>query len=224
MSLRLHQLTNGRADWVSEFAPASQQQFLSYVVGWLSALGWQAVVAGGSYTSSALTLQLVSLNNPSYTAQSWHVTLLMIGIACFATLFNTFGARQLPLLEGVVLFIHIFGFFAIIIPLWAMAPKAPASEVFGSFSNFGGYSSIGAACFVGTLSATGSFAGSDAPAHLSEEVSDASRAVPRMMIATILLNGAMGFVMIITYVCSDSQVSSIGMSADRFKGFLHYGH
>lgn len=81
-----------------------------------------------------------------------------------------------------------------------MAPKAPASEVFGSFSNFGGYSSIGTACFVGTIAATSSFAGSDAPAHLAEEVKDASRAVPRMMMATILLNGAMGFVMIITYV------------------------
>lgn len=81
-----------------------------------------------------------------------------------------------------------------------MAPKAPASEVFGSFSNSGGWNSIGTACFVGTISATGSFAGSDAPAHLAEEVKDASRAVPRMMMATILLNGVMGFVMIITYV------------------------
>lgn len=104
------------------------------------------------------------------------------------------------MLEGIVLFIHVFGFFAIIIPLWAMAPKAPASEVFGSFSNFGGWNSIGTACFVGTIAATGSFAGSDAPVHLAEEVKDASKAVPRMMIATILLNGAMGFIMIITYV------------------------
>jgi choline transport protein len=37
-------------DWVSEFAPRSQSRFLSYTVGWLAALGWQALVAttGGS--------------------------------------------------------------------------------------------------------------------------------------------------------------------------------
>lgn len=136
---------------------------------------------------------------------------MMIGVAVLATLFNTFGARQLPMLEGVILFVHIFGFFAIIIPLWAMAPKAPASEVFGSFSNSGGWNSIGTACFVGTITSTASFAGSDAPAHLAEEVKDASRAVPRMMLATILLNGTMGFVMIITYVrclSQECQVSS----------------
>lgn len=81
-----------------------------------------------------------------------------------------------------------------------MAPKVPASEVFGSFSDNGGWGSIGTACFVGTIAATGSFAGSDAPAHLAEEVKDASMTVPRMTLATILLNGAMGFVMVITYV------------------------
>jgi hypothetical protein len=32
-------------DWVSEFAPRSQSKFLSYTVGWLAALGWQALVA-----------------------------------------------------------------------------------------------------------------------------------------------------------------------------------
>ena len=32
-------------DWVSEFAPRSQSKFLSYIVGWLAALGWQALVA-----------------------------------------------------------------------------------------------------------------------------------------------------------------------------------
>jgi len=163
-------------------------------------LGWQAVIAGGSYSTSSLMLQLISFNRPSYVPENWHVTLMMIGVACMATLFNTFGAKQLPMLEGIVLFVHIFGFFVIIIVLWAMAPKALASEVFGTFSNLGGYDSIGTACFVGTIASTASFAGSDAPAHLAEEVKDASIAVPRMMMATILLNGAMGFVMIITYV------------------------
>jgi amino acid transporter len=155
---------------VSEFAPASQQKFLSYCVGWLSALGWQAAIAGTAYVSAALILELIAFNNPSFVAQRWQTTLLMIAIALFGTLFNTFGAKRLPLLEGLVLCLHVFGFFAIIIPLWVLAPKAAASQVFGQFSNFGGWSSVGAACVIGQLTATSSLAGSDAPVHLSEEV------------------------------------------------------
>jgi choline transport protein len=124
----------------------------------------------------------------------------MIGIGVIGTLMNTYGAKHLPVLEGIVLIVHIFGFFCIIIPLWVLAPKAPASEVFGTFDNFGGWSSIGAACFVGSITATGSFAGSDAAVHLSEETKDASKSVPRMIMFTIVLNGAMGLVFIITYV------------------------
>jgi choline transport protein len=135
----------------------------------------------------------------------------MIGIGVIGTLMNTYGAKRLPVLEGIVLIVHIFGFFCIIIPLWVLAPKAPASEVFGTFENFGGWSSIGAACFVGSITATGSFAGSDAAVHLSEETKDASKSVPRMIMFTIVLNGLMGLVFIITYVsCSSAHSKCLG--------------
>ncbi|EME80806.1 uncharacterized protein MYCFIDRAFT_35772 [Pseudocercospora fijiensis CIRAD86] len=206
--------SGGQYHWVSEFAPQSHQRFLSYSVGWLSALGWQAIIAGGAYSASTLLLQLVSLNNPGYTPTRWQTTLLMIGIGVFGALFNTFGAKRLPLLEGIALFVHVFGFFCIIVPLWVLAPKASAKAVFTEFSNFGGWSSIGTACMVGQIAATTSFAGCDAPVHLSEEVKNASLAVPRMMIASIILNGAMGFVVIITYVfCITNLEAVIGSTS-----------
>ncbi|GAB7365931.1 hypothetical protein MBLNU230_g7259t1 [Neophaeotheca triangularis] len=192
--------SGGQYHWVSEFAPRNQQKFLSYTVGWLAALGWQAIIATTAYTTATLTLQLIALNNPSYTPQPWQETLLMIAVALFATFFNTYGAKKLPLLEGLVLVFHVFGWFAIIIPLWVLAPKASATQVFTEFSNNGGWNSIGTACFVGTVSATASFAGSDAAVHLAEECKDASRAVPRMIMGTVLFNGAMGLVFIITFV------------------------
>lgn len=201
---------------MSEFAPKSQQKFLSYVshcpstldattdnsqlVGWLAALGWQALIATTAYSASVLILIMVSLYNPSYVEQRWHESLLMIAIGVIGTIMNTFGAKRLPILEGIVLIVHIFGFFVVIVPLWVLAPKASASDVFGSFSNNGGWPTLGVACYVGTISATGSFAGSDAAAHLAEETKDASKAVPRMIMGTVLLNGVMGLVFIITYV------------------------
>jgi choline transport protein len=152
-----------------------------------------------------------TLQHPDYAMQNWHQTLLMIGIASVATLFNTIGAKHLPLLEWIVLAFHILGFFCIIIPLWVVAPKAPTHEVFYEFDNFGGWSTIGAACYAGSITATGSFAGSDAAAHLSEETNDASKAVPRMIMGTVLLNGAMGLVFIITYVSRHQASTTMPM-------------
>ena len=129
---------------------------------------------------------MVSIYHPSYIQQNWHQSLVMIAIGILGTFMNTYGAQHLPLLESIVLVFHIFGFFCIIIPLWVLAPKAPASEVFGGFDDFGGWGSIGAACFVGTVAAAGSFGGSHAAAHLCEETRDASRSVRKSSPSSVI--------------------------------------
>ncbi|RMY49193.1 hypothetical protein D0865_07637, partial [Hortaea werneckii] len=208
-----------RYHWVSEFAPKSQQHFLSFLVGWLAALGWQALIATTAYAASVLILALAALYHPAYLPQNWHQSLLMIGIGCLGTVANTFGARKLPLLEYVVLAVHIVGFLCILIPLWVVRPlgeKAAAGEVFGSFRNLGGWETLGTACYVGSITATGAFAGSDAAVHLAEETRDASRSVPRMMVGTVVLNGAMGFVMIITFAFCITDLEAVVSSESPF--------
>jgi choline transport protein len=83
----------------------------------------------------------------------------MIGILIVATLVNTIGARHLPLIEGIILVLHIAGFFCIIIPLWVLGPKAPTEAVFTEFYNGGGWSSIGSACMIAQLATVFSFVG-----------------------------------------------------------------
>lgn len=51
---------------VSEFAPPSCQRFLSYIAGWLSALGWQAFIAVAAFQGGVLILNLATLKNPNY--------------------------------------------------------------------------------------------------------------------------------------------------------------
>ena len=48
---------------------------------------------------------------------------MTMAICIFSVFFNTVGAKHLPLFESMILFLHIFGFFAILIPLWVLAPK-----------------------------------------------------------------------------------------------------
>ncbi|RDI80235.1 hypothetical protein Vi05172_g9750 [Venturia inaequalis] len=201
--------SGGQYHWVSEFAPKSYQRFLSYIIGWTGALGWQAGTASAAYLAGTMIQGLIVLWDETYVPARWQGTLLTIAMALVMTFFNTYGARQLPLLEGLVLCLHVFGFFGILIPLWVLAPKQSAVKVFTDFQDGGGWGNIGTACIVGQVSAIFSFIGPDAGTHMSEEIRDASRIVPRTMIATALLNGTLGLVMVITYCFCITDLESV---------------
>ena len=96
--------------------------------------------------------------------------------------------------------VDIIGFFAVLIPLWVLAPKVPAKEVFGEFRNFGGWPTLGTGVIVAQIAALAVFVGSDSTVHMAEKVENASIVVPRMMMATVAFNTVTGFVSIITYV------------------------
>ena len=142
---------------------------------------------------------LLVLNYPSYVFERWHGTLLVFAVAGFAVVFNTVLAKKLPLIEGVVLVIHIFGFFAILVPLWVLGPRGDARTVFTEFSNFTGWNSAGTATIVGVLGAILPLLGGDAPVHLSEELRDAATTLPRTMIFCTFANGLLGWIMIISF-------------------------
>lgn len=106
------------------------------------------------------------LNDSNYGFERWHGTLLLIAIVVFAIFFNTFLAKKLPMVEGLVLIIHIIGLFCIVIPLWVMAPRNTAKAVFTEFTNAGGWSSTGVAVMVGLQASVLSMVGFDCGVHM----------------------------------------------------------
>jgi len=162
--------SGGQYHWVSEFAPKSMQKYLSYVVGWVSALGWQAGTASTAFLTGTMIQGLIVLNNPNYNPTRWQGTLFTIAISLVATFFNTYGAKHLPLLEGLILFLHIFGFFAILIPLWVLSPKNSAKDVFTTFQDNGGWGSIGTASVIGQIGPIFAFVGPDAGTHMCKSI------------------------------------------------------
>ncbi|CAO2653632.1 Nn.00g030430.m01.CDS01 [Neocucurbitaria sp. VM-36] len=205
--------SGGQYHWVSEFAPKKHQKFLSYVVGWLCVLGWQTGIASIAFLAGGQIQGLVILNNDSYVPQRWHGTLLIIAVASFSIIFNTLLARKLPLVEGTVLVLHIFGFFAIFITMWVLGPRSKPSEVFGSFQDNAGWGNVGLSCLVGQLAPIFALLGSDAATHMSEELRDASHTLPRAMMWTAIVNSSLGFVMLITFCFCLGDVESVLMTA-----------
>lgn len=110
---------------------------------------------------------LITLNNDSYNPQPWHGTLLVIAVVIFAIIFNTSMAKQLPMVQVVILVIHILGLFAIIIPLWVMAPSRNSGRVaLLDFYNGGNWSTVGLATMIGLLTPLGSMLGFDCAVHM----------------------------------------------------------
>lgn len=137
-----------------------------YIIGWYCVLGWQAGIAGQCTTVAFQVIGMIALNNDDYVPKPWHVVLLTIAVVSVAVVFNSFFARKLPLVEGLVLVLHVCGFFAILIPLWVFAPRNSSLDVWTNFSNDGGWSSTGLACLVGLTSSIYALIGPDSCVHM----------------------------------------------------------
>lgn len=69
------------------------------------------------------------------------------------TLFNIFGAKRLPLAEGIFVTCHFFAFAPVVITLLVLSPKASARDVFTGFVDYGaGWPSISWTVMVGQVS------------------------------------------------------------------------
>ncbi|KAL8808026.1 MAG: hypothetical protein Q9182_000304 [Xanthomendoza sp. 2 TL-2023] len=189
----------GQYHWVSEFAAPNKQKFASYMTGWLCVLGWQAGSAAGCYLAGTEIQGLIVLNHPDYVPQRWHGSLIAIALVLVSLFINTILAKVLPTIQATILVLHVFGFIAILTTLWVLSPLAPADRVFREFNDGGDWRRMGLATLVGILSPTVSLIGPDAAVHIAEEVRNASKTIPRIMLATATGNGIFGFVMLITF-------------------------
>ena len=130
-----------------------------HIIGWVCVLGWQTGITSIGYLAGTQIQGLLVLNDSSYVFERWHGTLLLISISFVAIIFNTVFVRHLPMVEGLILILHVFGFFAIMIPLWVLAPRNSAKEVFTEFTDGGNWGSTGLSTLIGMLSPVFAFIG-----------------------------------------------------------------
>ncbi|GAB7353911.1 hypothetical protein MBLNU459_g4257t1 [Dothideomycetes sp. NU459] len=203
----------GQYHWVSEFAPARYQRFLSYFSGWLSTISWQSIVAVDSFLVGNIVQAVIVINDASYSPQRWQGTLLTFAAVLGIATFNILAAKHLPLAEGIFASLHFFAFVPVIVVLWVFTPqKQTAAAVFTHFTDNGaGWPNMGATVLVGQVSSIFVVLGSDSVAHMSEEIEDAGVIVPRSMIWSFLLNVPFTFILLITYLfCIGDVTEALG--------------
>ncbi|KAK7045424.1 polyamine transporter tpo5 [Paramarasmius palmivorus] len=191
--------SGGQYHWVSEFAPAQYQKFLSYSAGWMSTLGWLSASASGAFLSATVIQTCAEIIQPEFSFTSWQLTIIMLGFIIAFLGFNTIGSKALPALETLSLVGHVLGFIIVIIVCWVMCrPLNTASDVFTRFMESGGWGSIGTGCLLSQVTVIFCIIGSDSIVHISEEVGDASSIVPRTMWWSYIYNVVLGGIILVT--------------------------
>ncbi|KAL9596792.1 MAG: hypothetical protein Q9219_005551 [cf. Caloplaca sp. 3 TL-2023] len=201
----------GQYHWVSEFSPRWCQKYLSYLTGWLLAIGWQGSIVGLSFVAGTIVQGLITLHDETYEPQQWHGTLLVIAAVAIAIAINVFLSKSLPMAEYLILVLHIVGLFAIIIPLLTMAPKNSARVALLEVTNSGGWSTTGTSFMVGLLTALASMMGMD-----SEEVKNASETLPKAIIWGASLNALLGYVTVLTLCFTMTDIPALLDSKSGF--------
>jgi len=112
------------------------------------------------FALAGLVQEMVAVAYPDTKfVEAWQITILIFAFTLLVVAINIWGGHHLPLAEGIILFAHIFAFFAFLVTFWVMADHAPVHQVFTQFYNGGGWPTTGLSCMVGLTSPIWSFIG-----------------------------------------------------------------
>jgi choline transport protein len=98
-------------------APKSYSKFLSFTTGWVTLIGWQATTASSAYLAGTILQSTILMLDTKHVPKPYQAMLLGRAVLAFAVTINTVGSKTLAHFEGLILILHVLGFFAIMIPL-----------------------------------------------------------------------------------------------------------
>ncbi|KAI1352042.1 amino acid/polyamine transporter I [Xylaria sp. FL0043] len=202
-------ISGGQYFWVAILAPKKYKRFCGYLTGWLTSLAWIATLAVGSIFTGTIIQGLIILNYPNYAPQKFHGALLAWAVIAVCIFVNTVVAGLLPLLEGLILLVHVLGFVAILIVLVYLSPHGSAEDVFFRSLNEGHWPAQSLSYFVGFIGNVATFVGADAAVHMAEEIENPALNVPRAIFTTVLLNGSTGWGMLIALLFCLGDIESV---------------
>ena len=108
------------------------------------------------------------LTHPTFVPKPWQTMLLFWAVMFFAVFINSFTSRALARFEGVILIVHLFGFFAVLVPLVYLGPHGDSS-IFTTFVNEGAWPTQSLSFFVGLPAAVYSLIGTNPEVDMARD-------------------------------------------------------
>lgn len=153
--------------WSASFAPAAPR-FWGLLQGWITLAAWCFACSGPPSILANLISSLAIFNNPSYTPERWHVSLIMIGTLIIPFVANLWFRKFLNSIEMAGGVLHLVLFVVFIAVLVACGKKNSGEFVFGTLiDDVSGWENAGVSWGLGLLTVTFSVTGFDSVIHMS---------------------------------------------------------
>ncbi|ETN44186.1 uncharacterized protein HMPREF1541_10736 [Cyphellophora europaea CBS 101466] len=186
--------------WTNALAPPRIKRFTTWLQGWITWFGWVSVLAAYINLDAIVLQAMVSLQHETYVPQNWHTALIMIAFLLVFGLVNSMRWTFVfvPWLELLAGILHVALFVLFIVVLMVMGSRNSTDYIFFHREIWSGWDSNSALSWhLGMLTCVGSFISLDGTVHMAEETRVAKKAVPRAVFWGVVLNGAMGFAMVV---------------------------
>ena len=186
--------------WTNVLAPPNAKKFMTWLQGWMTWFGWVSVLGVYVQTAALVIQAMASVQDPTYIAERWHTSVIMIALMLLYATINSFrwAFVMVPWLELVAGILHVALFILFIVVLLVMGTQNSASYIFTHQEILSGWDTNPIISWhLGLLTCVGSFISLDGTVHMAEETRMAKKMVPRAVFYGILTNGALGFVMVV---------------------------
>ncbi|KAI1213951.1 putative GABA permease [Annulohypoxylon truncatum] len=206
-------VAGGQYSWVAVLAPSRWARGMSWVTGWFMLVGLIANGSVNNFIAANFILGMANLANPDYVIERWHTVVITYFIILTVGNVNIFAPKAMNKITQVILVWNIVSFFVITITMVATKKeKQEPSFVFQEFRNDTGLSApLGV--IAGLLQTFYSMCCYDAPAHMTEEMRNASRDAPKAIVAAVVLGAITGLCFLIAAYFCIGDIDSVANSS-----------
>jgi len=196
----------GQYHWTYLLAPKSIRRGASYTTGIVNIFAWLATSASVCVIIPQVALGMAAYWHPTYVPQRWQSFLIYQATNLLVLAYNLLVLRKAPVTHDIGMFFSLACFFTFFIACLARAaPKASTAFVWTTFVNEGSGWPNGVVFLTGLVNPHFMYIGIDGAVHLAEDALNAASAVPKALIATLVIGfvTAFPFVIAMFYCISD---------------------
>ncbi|KAJ5666249.1 amino-acid permease [Penicillium maclennaniae] len=193
-------------------APPGYGPLAAWLTGWSNWIGQITGAPSVDYSLSAMILAAVSITNPSYVPENWHIFLLTALIIIIHSVISSLPTKRVAQVNSYGSTFNILALVATLIVIPAATTNSPkfnsSHDVWNTITNQTDYPN-GIAVLMTFVGVIWTMSGYDSPFHLSEECSNANIASPRAIVMTSGVGGVMGWFLQLVVAYTVTDISAV---------------
>ncbi|BFZ53990.1 hypothetical protein PYCC9005_001021 [Savitreella phatthalungensis] len=195
--------------WAYCVASDRSRKFSAYITAWFNIAGWLFGTASLTLFCGTVFLGIGNLYNEDFAPRPWQFWLCYLACNAICASVNILLPRRLPAINTGLLWLQLLTWLVSIVVLCILARDRynNAGFIFTDMSNLSGWSNNGIAYMIAVCNSMYAYIGTDAAAHLAEEVPRPQRTVPLAMLGSIAIGliTALPFSAVLMLVLQDKQ-------------------